>query len=119
MTQDDKLEQLLIAGIQERKGRNITVVDMGHIESAAASKFIIAEGTSSTHVEAIVDCVRDYLLEKEYIKPYNYDGYQASEWIVIDYGHILVHIFMPEARSRYRLEKLWSDAVIREIPDLD
>ena len=64
MTQDDKLEQLLIAGIQERKGRNITVVDMGHIESAAASKFIIAEGTSSTHVEAIADCVRDYLLEK-------------------------------------------------------
>ncbi len=78
MTQDDKLEQLLIAGIQERKGRNITVVDMGHIESAAASKFIIAEGTSSTHVEAIADCVRDYLLEKEHIKPYNYDGYQAS-----------------------------------------
>ena len=119
MTQDDKLEQLLIAGIQERKGRNITVVDMGHIESAAASKFIIAEGTSSTHVEAIADCVRDYLLEKEHIKPYNYDGYQASEWIVIDYGHILVHIFMPEARSRYRLEKLWSDAVIREIHELD
>lgn len=118
MIEKDNLERLLIEGIQERKGHAITVVDMSHIESAAASKFIIAEGNSSTHVDAIADCVREYLLEKARIKPYNYDGYKASEWIVIDYGHILVHVFMSEARQRYNLEGLWSDAVITEIPDL-
>lgn len=70
-------------------------------------------------VAAIADSVRDYLLEHAKIKPYNYDGYTNSEWIVIDYGTILVHIFIPEARRRYNLEELWSDAVISEVPDLD
>jgi len=114
----EKLEQLLIEGIQERKGSNITIVDMSHIESAATSKFIIAEGNSTTHVGSVADSVREYLLKKSGIKPYNYDGYKASEWIVIDYGSILVHIFVPEIRRRYNLEELWSDAIITEIPDL-
>lgn len=115
----DSLENLIIEGIQEKKGRSVTIVDMSHIESSAVPKFIIAEGSSTTQVSAIADSVRDYLLEHGGIKPYNYDGYATSEWIVIDYGYILVHIFMPEARKRYNLEELWSDAVITNIPDLD
>lgn len=70
-------------------------------------------------VAAIADSVREYVQEKLDIKPYNYDGYTNAEWIVIDYGEILVHIFVREARLRYNLEELWSDAVIRDIPDLD
>ncbi|MDE5968019.1 MAG: RsfS/YbeB/iojap family protein, partial [Muribaculaceae bacterium] len=50
---------------------------------------------------------------------YNYDGYANSEWIVIDYGDTLVHVFLPEARQRYNLEDLWSDAKITEVADLD
>ncbi len=119
MNPQENLQKLIIEGIQERKGRNITVVDMSSIESAAASNFIIAEGTSSMQVAAIADSVRDYLLEKARIKPYNYDGYTNSEWIVIDYGDTLVHIFVPEARQRYNLEELWNDAVITDIPNLD
>lgn len=119
MTKADNLQQLIIEGIQERKGRNITVVDMSEIESAAASRFIIAEGSSTMQVGAIADSVRDYLFDHGKIKPYNYDGYTNSEWIVIDYGDTLVHIFVPEVRRRYNLEELWSDAVITEIPDLD
>lgn len=113
------LQQLIIEGIQDRKGRGITVVDMSHIESAAASKFIIAEATSTMQAAAVADSVRDYLLEHARIKPYNYDGYANSEWIVIDYGEILVHVFIHEARERYKLEELWSDAVITDVPDLD
>lgn len=119
MTQNNELQQLIIEGIQERKGRKITIVDMSEIESAATSRFIIAEGTSTMQVSAIADCVREYLLEKASVKPFNYDGYTNSEWIVIDYGDTLVHIFTPPTRLRYNLEDLWSDAVITEIPDLD
>lgn len=119
MTNTNTLQQLIIEGIQERKGHKITLVDMSAIESAAASHFIIAEGTSSMQVSAIADSVREYVQEKSSIKPYNYDGYTNSEWIVIDYGDTLVHIFVPEARNRYRLEDLWSDANIVDIPDLD
>lgn len=106
-------------GIQERKGKNITHIDLSAIESSAASDFIVCEGTSTTHVAAIADCVRDYLLEHYGLKPYNYDGYGNSSWIVIDYGSALVHVFMPEERMRYNLEELWSDGVITEIPDID
>lgn len=119
MTETINLEQLIIEGIQEKKGSRITVVDLSAIESAAASRFIICQGTSSLHVNAIADSVRDYLFEKEHIKPYNYDGYASSQWIVIDYGDTFVHVFLPDVRERYNLEDLWSDARITEIPDLD
>lgn len=113
------IEELITEGVQDRKGRNITIVDMTAIEAAPVAKFIIAEGTSPTQVGAIADSVRDYVQRNGGIKPYNYDGYTNSEWIVVDYGDVMVHVFVPEARQRYCLEELWSDAVITEIPDLD
>ena len=119
MTDTSSLQQLIIDGIQDRKGRRITVVDLSEIESAAASRFIICEGTSTMQVSSIADSVREYLQKNADIKPYNYDGYANSEWIVIDYGDTLVHVFLPETRQRYNLEDLWSDAVITDIPDLD
>lgn len=119
MNQSKDLSQLIIEGIQERKGKEITVVDMEAIESAPASAFIIAQGTSTMQVAAIADSVREYVQEHSGAKPYNYDGYTNSEWIVIDYGSVLVHIFVPQARERYRLEDLWCDAVISDIPNLD
>lgn len=113
------LASLIIEGIQERKGRNIIHIDLSGIESAAASDSIICEGSSTMQVSAIADSIRDYLLEHGGVKPYNYDGYQNSQWIVIDYGHTLVHVFIPSERQRYNLEDLWSDAPTRLIPDLD
>jgi iojap-like protein len=118
-TNDTDIVKLITEGIQERKGRKITHIDLSDNESAAASHFLICQGTSSMHVSSIADSVRDYLLENANIKPYNYDGYQNSEWIVIDYGNVLVHVFMPETRQRYNLEELWNDALLTEIPDLD
>lgn len=113
------LETLIIEGIQEKKGHRIKVVDLSAIESAAASRFIICEGTSTMHVSSVADSIREYLFEQGNIKPYNYDGYQSSQWIVIDYGDTLVHIFLPEVRERYNLEDLWSDATITDIAELD
>lgn len=113
------LRPMIIEGIQERKGRSITVVDLSEIESAPVSEFIICQGNSSQQVAAIADSVRDYLLDNYGIKPYNYDGYRNAQWIVIDYGDTLVHIFTRETRQLYNLEELWADAPITEIPDLD
>ncbi len=92
---------------------------MSAIEVAPVAKFIIAQGTSTMQVGAIADSVRDYVLRNGGVKPYNYDGYGNSEWIVVDYGDVMVHIFVPEARSRYCLEELWSDAVIDDLPNED
>ncbi|MDE5607928.1 MAG: ribosome silencing factor [Muribaculaceae bacterium] len=120
MTDQHKdLTQLIIEGIQERKGRDIVTVDLSAIEGAAANDFIIAQGNSNMQVAAIADSIREYVQEKSGIKPYNYDGYRNAQWIVIDYGDTLVHVFTPETRQNYNLEELWSDAVITKIPDLD
>lgn len=110
---------LVVEGIRDRKGRRITTIDLGEIETSVARRFVICEGTSSQHVAAVADSVRDYLFEHARIKPYNYDGYENSQWIVIDYGDTLVHVFQRQARELYDLEELWSDGVITDIPDED
>ncbi len=119
MTETNFITTDIIDAIQDLKGKKISIVDMTHIEAAPVPQFVIAEGSSSMNVSAIADHVREKLQDEHGIKPYNYDGYQASEWIVIDYGSVLVHIFVPEARQRYRLEELWSDARITDLPDPD
>ncbi len=119
MTKSDDLSQQIIEAIQDKKGKHITIVDMTHIEAAPVPMFIIAEGSSTMNVSSIADNVREKLLDNCGIKPYNYDGYRSAEWIVIDYGALLVHIFISEARIRYNLEELWSDARITNIADLD
>ncbi len=113
------LVKAIVEGIQEKKGKSIVCVDMSDIEYAAAQGFVICQGTSSMQVEAIADSIRDYVEESIGVRPYNYDGYQNGEWIVIDYGTIYAHVFLPEFRERYRLEQLWSDAKVEIIPDLD
>lgn len=118
-TSTEQLRPLIIEGIQERKGREIAVVDLSGIESAPTSEFIICQGNSSQQVAAIADSVREFLLENYGIKPYNYDGYRNAQWIVIDYGSTLVHVFTRETRQLYNLEELWADAPITRIPDLD
>lgn len=112
-------DDFVIDAIQDRKGKEITIIDLTAIESAPAQKFILCQGTSNQQVASIADRVRDALLEDHGIKPYNYDGYRNAQWIVIDYGDTLVHVFTREARTLYNLEELWSDAVITSIPDLD
>lgn len=115
----NSLCDVIVDAITDRRGRDISIVDMTHIEEAPISMFIIAQGTSRTNVAAIADRVREKVQEELGIKPYNYDGYGADEWIVIDYGHLFVHVFLPETRERFRLEELWSDASITDIPNKD
>ncbi len=66
---------------------------MSHIESAAAQKFIIAQGNSTTQVGSIAECVEDYVRENGGESPTNEAGMANAEWVVIDYGDIWVHIF--------------------------
>ncbi len=116
---DTQLVQTIIESIQEKKGRGITTVDMTQIESASTRYFVICQGNSSSQVEAIADSVREYTREKAGVKPFGYEGYRNAQWIIIDYGTVFVHIFLPEVRDFYRLEQLWSDAKLTDIPDLE
>ncbi len=119
MSTDKELRQLIIEGIHERKGRNVTVLDLSHIEYAGAACFIIAEGNSTTQTVAIAESVVEYVRKASGIKPYAVDGDTSGDWVILDYGQVWVHIFLPETRHHYNLEELWSDARIARIPDLD
>lgn len=120
MTSLSATQDLIIDSIRDRKGHGITILNLSDIQGASASEFIICEGNSTTQVGSIADHLRRRLLEDGNLKPYNLDGAREnSEWTVLDYGDIWVHIFLPETRRRYNLEELWSDADITEIPDLD
>ena len=116
---DKELTKYIIDAIQDKKGRGISIVDLEEMETAPTREFIICEGRTPQQVAAIADNVRESLLDNHRIKPYNYDGYKNARWIVIDYGSVMVHVFVPDARQMYNLEELWSDAPITEVPDLD
>ena len=122
MNENEKLIQTIIEAIQEKKGRDIVHVDLTGIETAAAQGFIIATGSTPMQViKPIVDarCVSCHVEKNAGQRPFNYDGYQNAQWIIIDYGNLFVHIFVPDYRERYNLEQLWADARINAIPNLD
>lgn len=119
MNENEKLIQSIIEAIQEKKGRDIVHVDLTGIETAAAQGFVIATGSTPMQVTAIADSVREYVEKNARQRPFNYDGYENAQWIIIDYGNIFVHVFVPDFRMRYNLEQLWADAHINTIPNLD
>lgn len=113
------MTDVIINAIQDKKGHDISVLDLSKVDGAPTEKFIICTGNSTSQVSAIADNVREEVQKATGEKPVNYDGYRNSQWIVVDYGDTMVHIFLPDIRSFYMLEQLWSDAKTTRIPDID
>lgn len=109
----------IIEGIQDRKGKDIRIIDLSKIEGASTGAFVVCNGTSGTQVSSIAESVQERVRKECGRKAYHEDGLRNSQWVVIDYGEVMVHIFLPEERQRYNLEELWGDATISEIPNLD
>lgn len=106
-------------GIQEKKGKNIVVADLTHIDDTICNYFVICQGNSPSHVSAIVDSVREFARKGVKTRPLAVDGLRNAEWVAMDYADVLVHIFLPEVRDFYNLEHLWADAKLTSIPDID
>ena len=119
LIENDQLVKAIIEGAQEKKGRSIVHVNLENIEQAPTQGFVIVNGNTPIQVEAVADSIREYVEKTVGVRPYNYDGYQNSQWIVIDYGTIFAHVFLPDYRNRYNLEQLWADATINQTPELD
>lgn len=99
----------IVKALDEKKGQNIEVLKVADITSLT-EYFVICSATSSTQVKALADNV-DFKLKNDHgIVQHHFEGYQSANWILLDYGFALVHVFMPEAREFYSLEKLWKDA---------
>lgn len=119
MEQTKKLLSTIVKGIQEKKGSNIQIADLKSIEGAICPWFVICTGQSPTQVGAIADSIEDTAREEAGERPIKTIGQENAQWIAMDYGDVMVHIFLPDIREYYDLEHLWDDARIEKIADTD
>jgi len=107
----------IIKGVQDKKGLSVTCMDLAKIKSSICDYFVVCHGTSNTHVSAIAESIVEKVIEETGIKPSRREGIANSEWILIDYLDVVVHIFQKQIRDYYRLEDLWADAPTNNIED--
>ena len=117
LTRKSKIIKIIINAIQDKKGKNIVSLDLRKINEAVADFFIICEAGSHNQVRAIADFVEDEVQNKCEEAPYHHEGHQAMQWVLIDYVNVVVHIMMPEKRKFYKLEEMWSDAILEDHVD--
>lgn len=115
----EQLVQTIIKGIQEKKGSDIVVADLSAIDGAVCRNFVVCQGNSPTQVEAIADSVGEMARVQLGEKPTHVVGLENAQWVAMDYGDVMVHIFLPDMRVYYDLEHLWEDAPLTRIKDLD
>lgn len=119
MVEDEQIVNKIVEGIQERKGKKIVVVNLTRLNDAPCSYFVICEGDSNVHVNAVALSVREYVTQNANTKPYATDGLENAEWVAMDYGNIIVHVFQRHTREFYDIEHLWADADLQIIQDLN
>jgi ribosome-associated protein len=112
----DEEVKLAIASASEKKAFDITALDLREVTSFAEF-FVIASGSNQRQVQAISDEIDEQLKKQLQVRPIRIEGYNSAEWILLDYGDFIVHIFEQKAREFYDLERLWRDAKKVEIPE--
>lgn len=111
----DELISLIVQGIEDIKGQNISLLDLRNIENTVCDYFIICNGNSNTQVNAIVSSVQKNVSKNIREKPYQIEGVENAEWVLMDYVNVVVHVFQKHKREYYDIENLWGDAKIIEI----
>ena len=101
--------------LDRKKAMDIKVLRINEL-SIVADYFVIASGTSNTHVKSLADEV-EYELSQKGIEPSHIEG-RATGWILLDYNDVLVHVFQPESRQYYNIERLWNDAARVDLSDV-
>ncbi|MBO4327838.1 MAG: ribosome silencing factor [Bacteroidales bacterium] len=111
--QSDNAEQIVATVVETMdamKGKEIVTLDLRETGTAVTDYFVICHANSKTQVDAIADKITDTVQEKLHVKPYHVEGRDNTEWILIDYVDVVVHVFLQSMRSFYQLEELWADA---------
>ena len=103
------LKNSIINILEDNKGEDIALIDVKGKSSVTDLMFIVS-GRSTRHVKSIADNLITKL-KKNKMKPIGVEGYSSSEWILLDYGDLLVHVMHPETREFYSLEKLWDESI--------
>jgi len=111
--QSDKAENILqiaVNTMQEGKGKDVISLNLSKIMSAVTDYFVICHGSSHTQVDAIAGKIVENVKKECGAIPYNKEGFENSEWILLDYVDVVIHVFLDKTRRFYHLEDLWADA---------
>ena len=100
----------IINVIQDAKGKEVNSLDLRNVESAICKYFIICTGTSSIHVNSIVNKIKKVISQEIGEKPLHTEGNNVGEWVLLDYYDIIVHVFQEKTRKFYNIEEFWGDA---------
>ena len=111
----EKLSEVIVKGMQEKKAIDIVVMDLRKVKNAVADFFVICSGGSDKQLDAIATGVDEEVYKTLKENPWHSEGKNNKEWVLIDYIDVVVHIFQKEKRAFYALERLWGDAKITEI----
>ena len=103
-----ELAEKISAILDDKKARSVKIIETNK-QTIIADYFVIATGTSSTHIRSLAGEVEFQLKDKHGVEPSRISGHESTDWIILDYDSVLAHIFNSEARDYYKLEKLWGD----------
>ncbi|MDO4727834.1 MAG: ribosome silencing factor [Bacteroidota bacterium] len=115
----DELLALILKGIEDVRGTDITILDLRGIENTVCDYFVICNGGSNTQVNAISGSIQRTVSKEIHEKPWHVEGEENAQWVLMDYVSIVVHIFQKNIREYYDIESLWGDAKITHIENKD
>lgn len=113
----EKLSEVIVKGMLEKKAADIVIMDLRKIKNAVADFFVICSGNSDKQLDAISDSIDAEVFKALKENPWHTEGKNNKEWMLLDYSSVVAHVFRKDLRNFYALERLWGDAEITEIAD--
>jgi ribosome-associated protein len=107
----------VVKGIFEKQGQNVLKIDLRKLENRIADYFLICHAGSTTQVDSISYSIEDTVRKATGEKPIHREGLENCYWVLMDYGNVIVHVFLEEYRNFYSLESLWADATVVKLED--
>ncbi len=114
----EKLSEIVVKGMQEKKASDIVIMDLRDVKNAIADFFVICSGNSDTQLDAIADSIGQQVSKELQQNPWHQEGKSTKEWMLMDYVDVVAHIFKKDKRQFYSLEELWGDAKIESVENV-
>jgi ribosome-associated protein len=115
-TPSTTLAGLAVEAMRSKKALDVTVIDVRKV-SGVTDFFVIGTGQSDLQVRAIIEAVQEQIKEQAEERPWKKEGTERMQWAVLDYVDVVVHVFDPERRSFYDIERLWGDAPTEHVAE--
>lgn len=113
------MTEIAIKGILEKKGKDITIIDLRNVEGSLFDYYVLCTGNSPSHVDAISESVDKEIKIATGIDPKRVEGMQNCMWVLLDYFDVVIHVMLEEARDFYRIEAMWKDAPQTHIENVE